>query len=72
MVIVLKSRFSRGPLCTVPFGNPPPPKRPDDGGTFKRRCPLGTERCGNECCAPGLQCCDLGAGRVGCRETCVA
>lgn len=58
----------------IPFGNPPPPKPPTEVGSFrqKKKCPLGTKRCGNECCPPGLQCCDLGAGRLGCRDNCVA
>jgi hypothetical protein len=67
-----------GGICSEPpppmFPTTPPLKQPTDVGTFrqKKKCPTGSERCGNDCCPPGLQCCDLGAGRVGCRETCVA
>jgi hypothetical protein len=61
----------------IPFGNPPPPKNPSDMGTFRqtkraRECPRGSAHCGNECCPPNLQCCALGNGRLGCRDTCLA
>jgi hypothetical protein len=50
------------------FPNTPPPNPPTDVGTFREKCPMGSERCGNNCCPPGL----LGGGRVGCRDLCVA
>jgi hypothetical protein len=34
------------------------------------KCPIGSERCGNKCCLPGLQCCVIEGG-VECRPNCV-
>lgn len=68
--------FCRDGFCSEFPGSiiPDNPKAPTDMGTFREKikCPPGSERCGTMCCPPGLQCCDLGAGRVGCMDNCYA
>lgn len=34
-------------------------------------CRIGWEPCGGTCCAPGLECCSVGGGRVACMTNCL-
>jgi len=65
--------LSGGTCSTEPgyFADTPTPPKPPERPIAVDYCKVGYTRCGSTCCAPGLECCSVGGGRVACLTTCV-